>query len=261
MEGYRWVYSGRGAWGGMVALSCTGSTAGHSFTSSFFHPFSSSFTHGHPTASGHLLSCQTLRSIYRGPWPLPSHLWVSLCETEPSPTGHWMDLCIPQAKIVYNRGKCVWLPVLPLAPLPRASKDSSQELSQHPSPVLDNVAWRGSLPAPQDCSPWLLQSFPTMGFPAAMPTLSPSPPGGSSSCLAERLCEQGLQQLRLSPAVLLTLSTKPDTMPGRACPLSELHSQQTRTQLPQEEPRWAAGTLGPRWKAQGSQGPGWEPSE
>lgn len=86
-----------------------------------------------------------------------------------------------------------------------------------------------------------------------MPSLSPSPPGGSSSSLVERLCEQ-LQQLRLSPAVLLALSTKPDAMPGRAWPLSELHSQQTRTHLPQEELGWAAVPLGPRWKARGAKG-------
>lgn len=191
MEGYRWVYSGRGAWGGMVALSCTGSTAGHSFTSSFFHPFSSSFTHGHPTASGHLLSCQTLRSIYQGPWPLPSHLWVSLCETEPSPTGHWMDLRIPQAKIVHNRGKPASGSLSCLCLHSPGHRETAHR-SPPSAPPRCLTTWPGGAASrpPRTAAPGCFRVFPPWAsqlpcLPSAsslpaLPSLSPAPPGGSS---------------------------------------------------------------------------------
>lgn len=184
-----------------------------------------------------------------------------------------MDFCIPQAKIVHNRGKPTpELPVLPLSPLPWASRDSSQEPSQLPSQALDNMAWGAASRPPRTAAPGLLQSFPTRGFPAAMPALrasslsalpsrSPSPPGGSSSCLVERLCERGLQQLRLSPAVLLALSTSlMQCLAGPVPYQSSIHSR-LGPSFPRRSQGWAAVPLGPWWKAQGSQGPGWEPSE
>lgn len=167
----------------------------------------------HPIASGHLHNCDTLSSRYRGPWSLPSHLWVSLCEIGPGLTGHWTDFCIPQAKSAYNRPAQRLSPrsLSCLSPPTRAFRDNSQKPSQAlPSQVLGNMAWLGSLPAPRTAAHGLVQSCLTMGFTAAIPAHgasplsalalpSPSPLGGSSSCLVERLCEQGLQQLRPQP--------------------------------------------------------------